>query len=161
MKNNKKDSYMGDVGIIRKIDDIPALKEKLIEAFDAKCHSHINISRYGLLLASHILDLTNTPMDDSIAEVFAINQKWQAGEVRFQAARDVAGMILDLAREEKDPVKVKVYRTLGQVAAIPHVKRHALIASDYAITLINVMYPKNMEEVKKEREIQISLMQSV
>ena len=161
MKNNKKDSYMGDVGIIRKIDDIPTLKEKLIEAFDAKCHSHINISRYGLLLASHILELTNTPMDDSIAEVFAINQKWQAGEVRFQAARDVAGMILDLAREEKDPVKGKVYRVLGQVAAIPHVKRHALIASDYAVTLINVMYPKDMEEVKKEREIQIALMQSV
>ena len=161
MRNNKKDSYMGDVGIIRKIDDIPALKENLIAAFDAKCHSHINISRYGLLLASHILELTNTPMGDSIAEVFAINQKWQAGEVRFQAARDVAGMIFDLAREEKDPVKVKVYRVLGQVAAIPHVKRHALIASDYAITLINVMYPKNMEEVKKEREIQIALMQSI
>lgn len=161
MKNNKKDSYMGDVGIIRKIDDIPELKEKLVQAFDAKCHSHINISRYGLLLASHILDLTNTPMDDSIAEVFAINQKWQAGEVRFQAARDVAGMILDLAREEKDPVKGKVYRVLGQVAAIPHVKRHALIASDYAVTLINVMYPQNMEEVKKEREIQIALMESV
>jgi hypothetical protein len=161
MRNNKKDSYMGDVGIIRKIDDIPWLKEKLIETFDEKCHSHIDISRYGLLLANHILELTNTPMDDSIAEVFAINQKWQAGEVRFQAARDVAGMILDLAREEKDPVKGKVYRVLGQVAAIPHVKRHALIASDYAITLINVMYPKNMEEVKKEREIQISMMQSV
>lgn len=152
---------MGDVGIIRKIDDIPELKEKLIEAFDAKCHSHINISRYGLLLANHILELTNTPMDDSIAEVFAINQKWQAGEVRFQAARDVAGMILDIAREEKDPVKVKVYRVLGQVAAIPHVKRHALIASDYAITLINVMYPKNMEEVRKERETQVALMESV
>ena len=161
MRNNKKDSYMGDVGIIRKIDDIPELKEKLIEAFDAKCHSHIDISRYGLLLASHILELTDTPVDDAIAEVFAINQKWQAGEVRFQAARNVAGMILDLAREEKDPVKVKVYRVLGQVAAIPHVKRHALIASDYAIKLINVMYPKNLEEVKKERETQISLMESV
>jgi hypothetical protein len=41
------------------------------------------------------------------------------------------------------------------------VKRHALIASDYAVTLINVMYPKNMEEVRKEREIQISLLESV
>lgn len=158
---NKKDSYMGDVGIIRKIDDIPELKEKLIEAFDAKCHSHIDISRYGLLLAKHILELTNTPVDDAIAEVFAVNERWQAGEVRFQAARDVAGRILDLAREEKDPVRVKVYRVLAQVAAIPHVKRHALIASDYAVTLINVMHPKDMEEVRKEREVQISLLESV
>ncbi|MGE5707479.1 MAG: putative immunity protein, partial [Bacteroidota bacterium] len=48
-----------------------------------------------------------------------------------------------------------------QVAATPHVKRHALIASDYAITLINLMFPKNMEEVRKERNAQIALMQSV
>ena len=50
---------------------------------------------------------------------------------------------------------------MGQVAATPHVKRHALIASDYAITLINLMYPKNRDEVRKERNIQIELMKSV
>jgi len=61
---------------------------------------------------------------------------------------------------EKDPIKVKVLRVMGQVAATPHVKRHALIASDYAIKLINLMYPKNFEEVRKEREIQIELMKS-
>jgi hypothetical protein len=32
----KKDSYLGDVGIIRKIDDILELKEELISAFDSK-----------------------------------------------------------------------------------------------------------------------------
>jgi hypothetical protein len=66
-----------------------------------------------------------------------------------------------LAREEKDPVRVKVLRTMGQVAAVPHVKWHALIASDYAVTLINLMYPNNLDEVNKEREIQIELMKSV
>jgi hypothetical protein len=50
---------------------------------------------------------------------------------------------------------------MGQVAATPHVKWHALIASDYAITLINLMYPKNLDEVRKERELQIKLMESV
>lgn len=39
--------------------------------------------------------------------------------------------------------------------------QHALIASDYAITLINLMYPGDLEEVRKEREIQIELMKSV
>jgi len=37
-----------------------------------------------------------------------VNGKWQEGEVKFQGARDVADMILRLAREEKDPVRVKV-----------------------------------------------------
>jgi hypothetical protein len=158
---DKKDSYLGDVGIIRKIDDIPELKAELISAFDSKSHSHKNISKYSLLLAEHILTLTNTPHDAAIEEAFEINRKWQEGQAKFQDARKVAFKLNALARQEKDPVKVKVLRVMGQVAATPHVKRHALIASDYAITLINLMHPKNMIEVRKERIIQIGLMKSV
>ena len=61
-KDMKKDSYMGDVKIIKKIDDIPELKEQLIDIFESK--SHKDISRYSLLLAEHILSLTNTPIDE-------------------------------------------------------------------------------------------------
>lgn len=158
---NKKDSYMGDVGIIKKIDDIPELKDELIAAFDSKSYSHKDISRYSLLLAQHVLDITNIQPGDAINECFDINRKWQEGKAKFQDARDVAFKIHRLAREEKDPIKVKVLRVMGQVAATPHVKRHALIASDYAITLINLMYPNNLEEVRKERKVQIELMKSV
>jgi hypothetical protein len=158
---NKKDSYMGDVGIIKKIDDVPELKEELILAFDEKSSSHIDISKYGLRLAQHILDITQIQSDEAILECFEINLKWQVKEVRFQAARDVAFKLNRLAKDEKDPIKIKVYRIMGQVAAIPHVKRHALIASDYAITLINLMYPHNLDEVRKERSIQIDLMRTI
>lgn len=157
----KKDSYMGDVGIIKKIDDIPELKEKLIEAFDAKAGDHRAVSRYGLLLAAHVLELTGVQRDAAIGECFAVNQRWQEGRAKFQDARDAADVLLRLAREEKDPVRVKVLRVIAQVAAIPHVKRHALIASDYAIKLINLLHPKDFDEVRKEREIQIALMESV
>lgn len=161
MRGGKKDSYMGDVGIIRKIEDIPELKDELIAAFDSKSHSHKAISCYSLLLAQHILDLTDIKPCDAINECFDINRKWQEGKAKFQEARDVAFKMHELAREEKDPIRVKVLRVMGQVAATPHVKRHALIASDYAITLINLMYPKDLEEVRKERKIQIELMKSV
>ncbi|MDP4147067.1 MAG: hypothetical protein Q8936_21765, partial [Bacillota bacterium] len=99
--------------------------------------------------------------NSDIAECFEINLKWQDGKVKFQDARNVAFKINRLAREEKDPVRVKVLRAMGQVAATPHVKWHALIASDYAVTLINLLYPNDLDEVKKEREIQIGLMKSV
>jgi hypothetical protein len=155
----RKDSYMGDVGIIRKIDDIPELKEALIEEFDLK--DHRQISQYSLLLAQHVLELTNIQPDDAIRACFEVSERWQEGKAKFQEARNVAFRLHTLAREEKDPVRVKVLRVMGQIAATPHVKRHALIASDYAITLINLMYPKDMDEVRKEREIQIGLMKSV
>jgi hypothetical protein len=158
-KHKDGHSYMKCVGIIRKIDDIPELKERLIDISETK--SHKQMSKYSLLLAEHILEISNIENNSEIAECFEINLKWQDGKVKFQDARNVAFKINRLAREEKDPVRVKVLRTMGQVAATPHVKWHALIASDYAVTLINLMYPKDLDEVKKEREIQIELMKSV
>lgn len=159
MNNKKETSYMGNVGIIKKIDDIPELKDELIAVFESK--SKKDISRYGLLLVQHVLSLANVEPCDAINECIDVNIRWQEGKATYQETRQAAAMIPDLARTEEDPVKAKVLRVMGQVALIPHVKRHALIASDYAVTLINLIYPKNLEEVRKERNIQIELMKSV
>lgn len=51
-------------------------------------------------------------------------------------------------------LKVKAKKT-------SHVKRHTLISSEYAITLINLMCPKDLEQVRKEIKFQIELMKSV
>jgi hypothetical protein len=158
MRNKKETSYMGNVGIIKKIDDIPELKDELIEVFESK--SKKEISCYGLLLIQHVLNLSNLEPCDAINECIDVSRRWQEGKATYQETRQAAAMIPDLARTEKDPVKAKVLRIMGQVTLIPHVKRHGLIASDYAITLINLMYPKNLEEVRKERKIQIELMKS-
>jgi hypothetical protein len=47
---------------------------------------------------------------------------------------------------------------MGQVAATPHVRWHALVASEYAIVITNLMYPKDFDKVREERELQIKLM---
>jgi hypothetical protein len=159
MRNKKETSDMSNIGIIKKIDDIPELKDELIAVFENK--SKKDISRYGLLLVQHVLSLTNVQPCDAINECIDISRKWQEGLATYQETRHAAAMIPDLARAEKDPVKAKIFRIVGQVTLIPHVKRHALIASEYTITLINLMYPKNLEEVRKERKIQIELMKSV
>lgn len=159
MRTKKETSDMSNVGIIKKIDDIPELKDELISVFDIK--SKKDISHYGLLLVQHVLSLTNVQPCDAINVCIDVSRKWQEGKATYQETRQAAAMIPDLARAEKDPVKAKVLRIVGQVTLIPHVKRHALIASEYAITLINLMYPKNFDEVRKERKIQIELMKSV
>ena len=155
----KKGSNMDDVNIVKKLDDIPELKQKLIAVFDTKTHRRI--SNYSLLLADHILQLTDLPYVRSIEACYSVNQKWQNGDAKFQEARDVAGIFHDLAREEKNPIKEKALRAFAQVAVTPHVKRHALIASDYVVKLINILHPGDLEEVKKERELQIKLMESI
>ena len=154
-----RENELEGVTIIKKLDDIPELKEKLIAIYTAK--SHKNVSRFSLLLAEHVLALTGMPRNETIDACFSVSRAWQEGTAKFQQARRVAFALHRLAREETNPVRVKVYRTLGQVAATPHVKRHALVASDYAIKLINLLYPNDYDEVRKEREAQILMMQRV
>ena len=155
----KKGNDLDGVAIIKKLDDIPELKEELISIYETK--SHQDISRYSLLLAEHVLTLANLPVNETIDACFTVSRAWQRGEARFQEARQVAFALHRLAREETDPVRIKAYRTLGQIAATPHVKRHALVASDYAVKLVNLLYPKDLDEVRKEREAQILMMKSV
>ena len=155
----KSSHDLDGVAIIKKLDDIPALKDKLISIYETK--SHMDVSHYSLLLAEHILSLTAMPENDTIALCFTVSRAWQEGRAKFQEARQVAFALHRLAREETDPVRVKVYRVLGQVAATPHVKRHALVASDYAVKLINLLYPGDLNEIREERETQISLMEQV
>ena len=147
------------VTIIKKLDDVPALKEKLISVYETK--SHKDVSRYSLLLAEHVLALSGMPRNETIGSCFSVSRAWQQGTAMFQEARQVAFALHRLAREEPDPVYVLVYRTLGQIAATPHVKRHALVASDYAVKLINRMYPGDLEKVREMRDKQIALMKSV
>ena len=92
---------------------------------------------------------------------YQVNRRWQDGEAHFQEARDIADQMHILARHETDTIRAKVLRVMGQVAVTPHVKRHALIASDYAVKVVNLLYPGNWDEVRKERELQIALMKSI
>lgn len=142
--------------LIRKIDDIPALRDTLIDLGEGK--THVEMSQYAVALAGHILERTETARTPVIDACLAINRKWQDKEVRFQDALEIAGQLNRLARGEKDPVRAKVLRALGQVAATPHVRWHALVASEYAVVVVNLLYPGDMERVRMEREWQIARM---
>ena len=154
-----RENELEGVTIIKKLDDIPELKEKLIAIYTAK--SHKNVSRFSLLLAEHVLALTQMPRNETVDACFSVSRAWQEGKAKFQEARQVAFALHRLAREETNPVYVLCYRTLGQIAATPHVKRHALVACDYAVKLVNRLYPGDLEQVREMREKQISLMEQV
>ena len=148
-----------NAGLIRKVDDIPVLKNELITLSESK--THMEMSKYAVLLAEHILDISGTERCAEIETCLIVNTKWQNKEATFQDARSVAGVMNDFAREEKDSVKVKVFQAMAQVAATPHVRWHALAASEYAVVIMNLMYQKNLDKVREEREWQIGLMNSV
>ena len=100
----KQGNDLDGVAIIKKLDDIPELKEQLISIYETK--SHKDVSRYSLLLAEHVLPLASIPINDTIDACFTVSRAWQRGEARFQEARQVAFTLHRLAREETDPVRV-------------------------------------------------------
>jgi len=148
--------YQRPVG---KIDDIPELKSEFIVIYDTK--SHTEMVQFCLALGQHILDVTGFQPSDEITASFEGMQKWMDRKVSYHEARNLSFEIGRLATIEKDKIKARFFRTMAQVAASPHVKYHALWATDLAVTLINRMYPGNREEVRKEREKQIELLKAV
>lgn len=154
----RKNDPLADVKIIKKITDAPDLKEALIDVYEQKTHR--DVASFAIALGEMTLQTAGLPPDAASDACFDIVRRWQRGEVKFQAARQVAFDIHRQAREEENPVRVKVLRTLGQIAATPHVKRHALIAADYAITLVNLLYPGDMARVRAMREAQLALMRT-
>ena len=148
--------YQRPVG---KIEDFPELKREFIVIYDTK--SHKEMVQFCLVLGQHILDVTGFQPCDEITASFEAMQKWMNGKVSYREARNLSFEIGRLATIDKDRIKVRFFRTMAQLAASPHVKYHGLWAADFAVTLINRMYPGNMEEVRKEREKQIELLKEI
>ena len=61
-----------------------------------------------------------------------------------------------LARLYNDnEVKKYALRVVGQAVSSGHMKEHAIVASDYAIKFINIMYHNDLEKVTAERNWQL------
>ncbi len=140
--------YQRPVG---KIQDDVYLRNEFISLYEVK--SHKDMARFGLHLGKHIISITGIEPCEEIIEAFGAVNRWLEGKANYSEARNID--IYKYARAEKDALRQKFYKTMAQIACIPHVKYHALWATDFAVTLINKMHPDNFEEVKKERAFHI------
>lgn len=145
--------------LVGKIDDISELRNRFITIYDIK--SHQEMVQFCLALGQHLLDMTGFKPYDEIPASFRAMQRWLDGETNYHEARNLSFEISRLARTEKDPIKAKFLRAMAQVAASPHVKYHGLWATDFAVALINKMHPGDLDEVRKERNKQIELLNAV
>lgn len=145
--------YQKPVG---KIDDIAELRDEFIAIFDLKTHQEVVM--FCLALGNHLLELTQIQPCDEILSAFEAMKEWLEKKTNYHKARNISFQIGRLAKEETDIVTIRFYRTMAQITASPHTKFHGLWASDFAITLINRMFPNDMEAVKKERKQQIALL---
>jgi len=144
-----------------KINDNSQLREILDSEYEGS--SQIRMCKYALLLSTHILKLVKYDELENpiIKEGYLINEAWQRGEVRMHDVRQASFKIHKLARESEDKVIQTALRVVGQSIATGHMKEHAMVASDYAIKVINLLYPNKIEKVTEERLWQIKQLQSI
>lgn len=142
-----------------KISDNVELRRKLDQIYEER--SQIELAKWTLQLSKYIFSLIEYDYenDSIIVEGFAINEKWQIGEARMHDVRQAGFKVHKLARESKDTVLQAAFRVAGQAIGTGHMREHAMVASDYAIKVVNLKYPKDMEAVKELREWQILTME--
>lgn len=144
-----------------KITDNPELRNVLDTQYEAA--SQVKLCQYALLLATHILDLVDFYNKDNIViqEGFLVNQQWQKGKARMHEVRQAGFKIHQMAKAYDDVLIKTALRVAGQSVATAHMKEHAMVASDYAVKVINIKFPHDLEAVKQERQWQIDTMNSI
>ena len=144
-----------------KIPDDTALRDELVQEYNNS--SQIQLCRYALMLAAHILELIpdSVPDEDLIKEGFFINEQWQQGKVRMHDVRQISLKIHQMAKTCEDRIVCSALRVVGHAVATGHMRQHALVASDYAVRVISFLHPDHMDAVRKERLWQIHQLKEI
>lgn len=145
---------------IKILDDID-LREILDDEYEKS--SQIKLCKYALLLATHILTtIKYNNINNSIIKAgYAVNECWQKGNARMYDVRQAGFQIHQLAKNSQDSITQTALRVVGQAVATGHMREHAMIASDYAVKVINLLFPNNVNAVKQERLWQINHLKNV
>ncbi len=144
-----------------KIEDNSEIRNQIDKIYENT--TQIDLAKWSINLAIHILELVDIDYRDisEIVEGFKVNEQWQIGKVRMHYVRQAGFKIHKLARESNTEIEKIALRVVGQAVGTGHMREHAMVASDYAIKLINILYPDNMEEVTKERIWQLEELKKV
>ncbi|MDE7004335.1 MAG: hypothetical protein K2P08_07870 [Oscillospiraceae bacterium] len=144
-----------------KISDAIELRKILDDEYEKS--SQVKLCKYALLLAAHILTMIDYEdrSNPVITGGYAVNERWQAGNARMHDVRQAGFQIHQLAKNAQDIVTQTALRMVGQAVAAGHMREHAMVASDYAVKVINLRFSNDMDAVRQERLWQIETLSNI
>ncbi len=139
-----------------KIVDNDEIRSKIDKIYEEQ--NQVLLAKWALEIAKHMIKITNLDASNypEIHDGFIMNELWQKNQARRFDVRQIGFQIHKIAREQKDEVIKNVFRVIGQAVGSGHMKEHSLVASDYAIKVINLMFSNNMDKVNEERNWQLN-----
>lgn len=99
--------------------------------------------------------------DHRIAEAESILKDRINGKCSAYQLRKIGFMANELAKESETEISKYSARVFAQSIAVGHMRGHAIVSSDYAIKVINLIYPNNLNSVVVERKAQIALAKKI
>ncbi|WP_430611663.1 putative immunity protein [Enterococcus sp. DIV0876] len=145
-------------------------KIKIADSFDLRMTlddlyestTQVVLAKWALELIEHIFDKLGYEVNDYdvVVNGISVNQAWQNGDARMHDVRQAGFKIHECARNSEDKLLSLALRVAGQAVGTGHMKEHAMVASDYAIKVINEKYPHNKESVIEERQWQIKALEN-
>ncbi len=145
---------------IKILDDIE-LRKTLDEEYEKS--SQVKLCKYALALATHILTIVEykDKKNSIIKAGYAVNESWQKGKARMHDVRQAGFKIHQLAKSSQDIVNQTALRVVGQAVATGHMREHAMVSSDYAVKVINLLFPNDVNAVRQERLWQIEHLKNI
>ncbi|MCE5343353.1 MAG: hypothetical protein LLF96_07195 [Eubacteriales bacterium] len=139
-----------------KIIDNSELREKIDELYEKI--NQVDLAKWSLRIAKHIFEIAEIDYHsiDAIVDGFAVNERWQTGNASIHEVRQASFKIHKIARECEAAIKKTAFRVAGQAVASGHRKEHAMVASDYAIKAIGLLYSNDRNAITSEREWQLN-----
>jgi hypothetical protein len=141
-----------------KIDDSDELRSSLDGLYQSA--SQTALARWALQLSKHSFKMIGrNGMDvDAVVQGYTILEACLNGQARIHDVRQAGFRIHELAKHCDDILLKTALRVAGQAVGTGHMKEHAMVASDYAVKVVNLLFPGDREAVIRERLWQIELM---
>ena len=99
-------------------------------------------------------DLKKQQILTQVQEVFEVRLE---GKVSAYELRKAGFLAQQLSQQAKSPVSKYAARVFAQAVATAHMRGHAIVSADYAVKVINLQSPDDMQAVVRERKKQIRL----
>ena len=99
-------------------------------------------------------DLKKQQILTQVQEVFEARL---AGNVSAYELRKAGFLAQKLSQQAKSPVSKYAARVFAQAVATAHMRGHAIVSADYAVKVVNLQSPDDMQAVVRERKQHIEL----
>ena len=139
-----------------KIVDDSSIRDEIFKLYEST--NQLLLAKWSISIARHILNLVGIDYKtvDVIREGLEVNERWQLGTARMYDVRQAGFKIHKLARENNNN---KVYQTalrvVGQAVGSGHMSEHSIVASDYAVKVVGLLFSNDLDSITKERKWQL------